>query len=472
LATVLVVGSLTLTAVLVLLASVMASNSLVDRLELTTRCRCLAEAAIEEAWLKLRQNPRWGTQGDEIVNITLPGDPIDAQGLLGFGGGYRSTNNLSSAQACPGWRQQTVPPYCAQLIGVGRCRGVQVLLNVLLKSSQFPYAVACEGSFISTGGTRVSASLRPDENAPADMASNAAVAEAVQMGPGSWVSGDLRSAGGIVLASQSQVGGQTLPYSAAVPLPEIDLARYDPCLNGSPYQNLPVNLQSEVLTGESRCSSDLSVCGDLRLEGATLYVRGNLNVSGALCGSGLVVVEGNTCVRGSTTLDTSHNAVLLSGGNVSLKGSGADASSFRGLVYSKGSFSAEQVLMVGTFIARGSLPTRLDACQVVYDPGVTTLQACPSTSWSKFAGPCPKAGPGSPPLMDSAKASWGFALGPVIKSAQSKSFSLTTEGGERNLTLTLNPYGDAVESSPVLFRLNDFLGQGRPLELLSWRENE
>ncbi|MBT9588554.1 hypothetical protein IV102_34775 [bacterium] len=466
-----------MTIVLVLLASVMASHSLVDRLELTTRCRALAEAAVEEAWLKLRLEPGWGTRGDEVVSITFPGDPGDAIGQLCFAGSDASTNNLSGVAARPGWRQQTVPPGCAQLVGVGRCRGVQVLLNVVLKSGQFPYAVACEGPFISTGGTRVSASLEPDQNAPADMACNAPVAEAVQLGPGSWVSGDLRSAGGIVLASQSGVAGQTLPYSAAVPLPEIDLARYDPSLNGSPYQNLPVNLQSEVLTGESRCSSDLSVSGDLRLEGATLYVRGNLTVSGALSGSGLVVVEGNTSVRGSTTLDTSHNAVLLSGGNVSLKGSGAEASSFRGLVYSKGSFSAEQVSMVGTFIARGPLPTRLDACQVVYDPSVTTLHSSDSVtlSWDKFAGVYDQASQDCPPLVDSSQASWGFALGSFIKSAipTSRNFSLTTEDQERTLTLTLEQQeGGAESSSQALFSLNDFLGQGRPLELLSWRENE
>lgn len=454
---------------MVLLASVLASHSLVDRLEWNTRGRNLAEAVVQEAWLKLRHDRSWGLAGDEVIQITLPGDE-QAQGVLQFQGADSSHNNLEGDFAIPGWLGLTVPPHCAQLIGVGRCRGVEVRVQVMLKSAGFPYAVACQGPFVSTGGTRISASLDPTENSPADMACNAADETAVQLGPESWVAGDLRSAGGIVLAPQSKVVGQTLPYSDAVALPTIELSQFDPASHAIPFQNLPVQLSSQTVVGECRCSSDLNVAGDLTLDGATVYVQGNLIVTGSLRGNGLVVVRGNVDVRGSTVLDTAHHAVLLSGGNVNLRGNGADASSFSGLVYSEGSFCAEQVSMIGVFIAHGSQPTILDSCRVVYDPKAGTLQANHQLllSWSKVS-----ADTVSDPLLNGAASNWGVSLGQVLRLLpQISGASLDRQGDQRTLTLTLGEGKSATDTSKKLFELNDFLGQGRPLELLSWRENE
>lgn len=458
------VTTLLLTAVLVLLGSTLATHSMVNRLEWSTRARNLAEAVVQQGRLLVNRDP---TFQKEVV-IQLPGDPQECRGILRFSGSDASRNNLTGPTAVPGWRGQSVPPYSVQLVGVGNCHGVEVRVNAVFRQSGFPYAVASQGPFWSSGGTRITGSLDPTLEAPADLACNAPAQDAVQLGCSSWVAGDIHSSGGILLGSDTTVRGQTLPYSAPVKLPDIDLNRYDPVLTGAPYQNLPVLLGSEVLSGECRCSTDLEVSGDLTLHGATLFVNGNLRIHGRLEGEGLVVVTGNTQVEGSTTLDTSSTAVLLGGGDISLKGLGADSSSFRGLVYAKGGFNADQISVIGTFISLGAdKKTVLNNAQVVYDPGVTHLSSDQSLvlSWNKTSKGLTLNG-GATNLVSTLK---------ELSKVASQITGVTRTASNGTVDLTFQLAGGERTSSAAqvkLFDLNDFLSDGRPLELLAWRENE
>ena len=185
-----------------------------------------------------------------------------------------------------------------------------------------------------------------------------------------------------------------------------------------------------------------------------------------------MVVRGQTEIHGSTVLEANQHAVLLSGGDVFLRGSGAEATSFNGLVYTEGSFCAEQVSMVGVFISKGAQPTVLDGCRVVYDPQVTSLQAGSSQMVLSWAKPTGKQV--SQPTLNGAASNWGLSLGEIFQVLPSiTDFSLTSSAGQRTLTLTLGATaGAGAGSADNLFDMNDFLGQGRPLELLSWRENE
>lgn len=359
LASVLIGAALLFSVAFVLLATSLASRSLVGKAEEHTRARNLAEAAVYRAVVRLRQNPGFGSGPADRVTVTLPGDPENALGTLDFGGPDASTNNLLGDVAVPGWRQRSVPGHTALLVGVGRCGSTELRIPVLLQRSAFPFVLASEGPLLSTGATRVGtlATGNEAELLPGDLASNAAVETAVQLGDRSWIGGDVRSAGGVVLAPQAQVQGRTLTYSEKVNLPQIDLDRYDPLLQGIPFQNLPVLLGNEVLAGPSRCSTDLVVQGRLTLEGATLFVAGNLTVTDGLRGSGLVIVKGQTTIAGGAQLESDRHAVLLSAGDVKLQGLSAGASSFHGLVYTEGGFAADHITLVGTFVARGERGT-------------------------------------------------------------------------------------------------------------------
>lgn len=65
-----------------------------------------------------------------------------------------------------------------------------------------------------------------------------------------------------------------------------------------------------------------TITGDLELNGAKLYVNGNLTVNGTIKGDGALYVNGNTTFRGSSELGNSSGSglALFSKGNVALQG--------------------------------------------------------------------------------------------------------------------------------------------------------
>lgn len=458
LASVLAVTALLGTLAMVLLATTFSSHGLVSRLENKTRCRHLAEAAVKRALVRLRRDQTFGTHSTATLTVTLPGDPEGAAGRLSFEGPMASTNNLSGAVAKSGYNGQAVPAGYCLLVGVGRCAGVESRVLTLVHGSQFPFVLASQGPVISTGATRIgtlSTMTGEDEDSealmPGDLACNSPKGDSVQLGGKSWVGGDLRAVGGVVLSPEATVEGQTLSYGQSVELPSVPLRKYDPLVNGNPYQNLPVLMGNQKLTGEGRCSTDMTVQGHLELQGATLFVDGDLVVTGGISGSGLVVVMGNTSVGGGVRLESSHKAVLLSAGDVRLSGCGQQSSSFHGLVYTEGSFSAQHISLTGAFISRGAdHSTLLDNVQLAYDPGVTQLtraqlvELVPGSAADKECTEVNAGGPGKKTHL---------RLGAAVGSWQNQSSTIKTES-----------------ESQLLFNLNDFLGESQPLEVVAWRE--
>lgn len=448
LAGVLVVTALLSTLALVLLATTFSSHGLVTRLDNKTRCRHLAEAAVKRALVRLRHDHAFGTRQGESITVSLPGDPQGAVGQLLFEGENASRNNLAGAVAESGYRGQPVPAGSCLLVGVGRCGGVESRVVALVRGAQFPFVVASQGPLISTGATRVgtlSEMSDDQELRPGDLACNSPRADSVQLGPKSWVGGDLRAVGGVVLSPQATVEGQTLSYGESVDLPSIPLRSFDPMVNGNPYQNLPVLMGNQSLTGEARCSTDMTVQGHLQLQGAVLFVDGDLLVTGGISGSGLVIVMGNTKVGGGVRLESSHKAVLLSAGNVSLSGYAQQSSSFHGLVYTEGSFTAQHISLTGAFISRGAEhSTVLDNVQVSYDPGVLRVTRC---ELSRLAPASPAGIKLSAPL-------------PMTLYREKLGSVGAWEGPSQTETTR----------SDVFFNLNDFLGESQPLEVVAWRE--
>lgn len=462
LASVLALTALLFTVVFTLVASTVSGHSLVSRLDAKTRSRHLAEAAVQRAIVKLRTNPAYGTRASDLLTVTLPGDPAGAFGEVRFSGEDFSVNNLTNDEAVVGWRQQPVPAHCAWLLGVGHCAGADSRVHVLVRKAAFPFVVASQGPLLSTGATRVGTLAElPGSDAnllPGDLASNSPRADAVQLGPRSWIGGDLRSVGGVMLSPQATVAGQTLSYGESVALPRIELRQYDPAVNGSPHQTLPVLLGDQTLAGNARCSTDLVVQGSLRLEGATLFVNGDLSVTGGLSGSGLVVVMGKTSVSGGANLESGRHAVLLSGGDVLLHGFGARASSFHGLVYTEGGFSAQQISLVGTFISRGTdKATLLDNVQIVYDPAVGVL----SSQTARASGSTLSVSTVSGTLIEE---QLGTEVGADVNLYMNDVNVAIDSGADATSGL-----GSSLEPSQ-LFNLNDFLGESEPLEVVCWRE--
>jgi hypothetical protein len=466
-------ASLLFLVILILLGTTLSSHGAVCTLENKTRARNLAEAAVKRSCLRLRSQPDFGLKAEDGLTVILAGNPAGAEGRVAFQGPTASLNNLAGQAARADSRGLPVPAQSALLIGLGRCRSVEVRVEVLLHRAAFPYVLASQGPVESSGATRIGA-LNPvtEELLPGDLACNSGLDQAVQLGPQSFVSGDLRSAGGVVLDPQATVAGQTFSHASQVNLPHIDLRSFDPLCQSS-YQNMPVLTGDQALVGTCRCSTNMEVQGHLQLQGATLFVDGDLTVANGISGSGLLIVMGRTRVQQGIQLETSDRAVLLSAGPVVLTGVGARSSQFHGLVYTEGGFQAEQVSLVGAFISNGNdKPTVIRDSQLAYDRSVTQLGMNPGGSMLVPGSPANKAyatqaGQPGQTLSGQFSGESSVQQGQLVQPDAPTKYSTKPARGA-----WISAAGTSTGSAPtMLFDLSDFLGSSQPLEIISWREN-
>lgn len=137
----------------------------------------------------------------------------------------------------------------------------------------------------------------------------------------SAISTDLRNAADDALTDQ-----------APVPLANIDVAAE--VASKSSYD--APSPMGGTLSGNLYQSTNYSVPGDLVLDDANLYVKGNLTVVGSISGRGSIYVSGDTTFSGdSMVASTDSGVALYSQGNVSL--TGFDGSQFMDiLTHAKG----------------------------------------------------------------------------------------------------------------------------------------
>lgn len=390
LALVLVIATLGFLAAFVLAGTTSAHLNFANRSSRVARARLLAEAAVTRAVVELQKDSAYGALG-EGFELELPGNPAGSVGKLGFAPDVvanlslapettaYSTYNLDADTSTPGFQNRLVPAHSVHLVGEGTCLGVTRRVEAIVCLPPFPYAIASSGPIESQGellvgslnGQTSPGTITADDLLPAHVASNDAEATSVTLGPRSVVVGDIRSVGGLNLSEGVVVKGQTLAYGEPVALPKVPLQDYDPEGRQTGYQQLPSEISDATVAGTARSSGDLTVYGELDLDQAKLYVDGHLTVRGPISGQGLVVArQGATIYTGARL--SGGQAVLLSGGDVTIAGGGPLGSFFQGLVYAEGAFEARDITVVGSFIARGEgASVKLSNARVLGDTEVT-----------------------------------------------------------------------------------------------------
>lgn len=305
-----------------------------------------------------------------------------------------STNNLVGSQPVDGWGGRVVPRGMAQLVGVGRYRGTERVVEVLLVMPPYPFAIACGGAISASGGLIIGtvdptrpAPTSPDDLGPADLVSNDSSPTSVRLGPGSRVRGNLKTAGDVELdqgngtTGPARVDGQLTTYAGPSRIPEMDIARLDPGAGADPLG--AEDVQDLTVAGSARRAGNLTVAGTLHLEGGLLYVDGNLEAH-SIDGEGTVVATGHTFVNGTTQLGSSAGLALISGGRLELKGTGRNSSRLRGLVYTNHSFKCEEITLEGALVANGPEGTLNEfvSSSVWKNPEVATVPGEPAVGSS------------------------------------------------------------------------------------------
>jgi hypothetical protein len=150
-----------------------------------------------------------------------------------------------------------------------------------------------------------------------------------------------------------------------------------------------------------------------------------------LKGKGAVIVEGQTIVEGGVDLQAENTIALVGQGNVTLRGTGAETSYFRGQVYTEGDFTVDKITVLGTFLANSQAPggsqVTLQDARVVQDPRhlTMTIQTRPPAGAPAAPAGGPAAGGSDPQTLSSG----GYEIAP----GATYSFSAMTSDGAENI---------------------------------------
>jgi hypothetical protein len=134
------------------------------------------------------------------------------------------------------------------------------------------------------------------------------------------ITGQVRSSGTIDLQGYPPAGG-AWPGSAGPEFPSFDIPALIAAHSTSPLLSLSPFGTVTLPPGDCFFLGNLTHNGDLVLDGASLYVDGDLSVNGTVSGHGQVVVSGQTSFFGSSFMSTRQPGLLvLSHGPIVLKG--------------------------------------------------------------------------------------------------------------------------------------------------------
>lgn len=502
LGTVLVVVALVVTLGFALAGASVQHLNVQSRLTNSARALDVARAAVNLGLERVLTNQDYGkdsgtdtlqefkdSQG-AVGRITF--NPIQADKL----GIPVSLNNLQGTEVKSGSTGQVVPLKTVHLVGVGTFRNVTRKVEVMLSLPPYPYAAASDGPInarqVVVGAVPPGTALGmpPAKLKPANLLSNAEGGQALTLGEGSTVTGDLMAKGGIKVDQSAQVKGLVRPNQEERELPIWKTDDYDPKLLGRPYLELqesysaspsgtgrkpgesttslsqePSNRASSngaavKFTGTVRRQGNLNIEGDLDVEGALLFVDGNLNVNGALTGKGVVVANGDLTIRDHAEVDAQDKVALLAKKKLTLKGEGRASSLITGILYSEGGFEASQLTLRGVVISRegasGTKAVTLNGTRLVKEPEAVTVTVAPTTQSATFSvllGVVPTSAGGGfliEPISEDARLkfdqSQGFETGPQMEQVVDGSGESTTiswvSSGQEGLVATFTAIAD------------------------------
>ncbi len=359
------------------------------KLERQNRARDYAESVILLAISRLKEDPtfaeelRWSPDAHSDRYAELTFDQARPR---------YSTNNLNSPTAVGTWHgvDQRVPKFGAHLVATGYADGETYSCEAFIHVPPFPYSVATEGRFVSTGALEVfqvdslealAAGVTDEEKVAGSLASNA---RDLPGQPSVVLSQDSRIWGDVVTGGTVQVGpssgpgdllgevvkGQIKAHHEPVPIQPLDPADWDPSSHRSTGDFVP-SPHNTVFGRQYRAGDTL--VNDLTLEDGLLFIDGDLTITGHVRGRGAIVCTGNVVVTGSMDIGSDY-AAIVAGGDLTLAGSGADVSRFQGVAYAGGAFHASNVQIVGAFLqGDGEAETMLHNVTAVNVPELTEI---------------------------------------------------------------------------------------------------
>ncbi len=303
----------------------------------------VGEAGVAHAMALLETNQAWTDGFDEEPTLTGVGTytvTFNTTPSTSTVGSNESVNNLAGAGAVNGPRgPNTVPAGSVDLVVIARVGRAERRIEVLIQGGGLPATdvaglasgrVKFKGDVKVAGVTSVTdpspagggihsnlATTDPDIIEWLDSASHTAIFQGTV---------STRASQGINLTGATLNGSPPTEYdSARRPVPAVDVVAQVDAKAGATPVTIPT-LGSFVLgTGAPEDfyhNGNVSLQGDLDLNGATLYVNGDLDVNGSIKGDGAIYVKGETRFRGNAEVTTPREdkTAIYSKGSIELLG--------------------------------------------------------------------------------------------------------------------------------------------------------
>jgi hypothetical protein len=369
---------LTMTVASVSLAGQQFSR-VVDRRDVA---RNLAEAAIAEGLAQVQQSEHYGEAGAAFRDISVAAPEAKSFGFLTFNRQNAQSQQMSyssnfffSNRPQMGASQRVVPRSCVHLVGLGVSGPVRHQVEALIFKPPFSEGVCCAGrveaSGMLLGGLRDPAGFAGSyattphtQKMAGHIFANGQGRAVVQLKNDSDVRGNVGSAGGISIV-QSKVQGEVHPFAFPRQIPRLDLSsivtvmsQVEGSWNWTGAGKSPVTgggngSAQRPWSGYRVIDGPLVHQGDLYLNGGAIYVKGDVDVRGAIRGRGCIVSTGEARVQGGAPFESNANLSLCAQGNVTLTGGGSDNSFFQGMIYSEGDIKANDISVMGALVAPG-----------------------------------------------------------------------------------------------------------------------
>ena len=363
------VGSALLVSLLVLTLALGMANLCTTHLQILGSLRAnshsldLARSVLAGAAERVLRDPGFGSSGQAGCSFHLgPPDWSEGEAWLSFDraqarkwGIAASTNNLLGSSSVLGELNQVVPRQAVHLVAQAKAGGKLKTLEAIYFLPPFPFAVTAEGFVHASGQVTVGSLENGSEDLsllqPSSLLSNASGSEAILLGPGAQVLGDVRAVGQIA-ADGADIRGRVLPNQEPRPLDHFRLQDFDPVMKDLAYIEVPQTTRGDLrLSGALRGQGSTRIKGDLTLNSALLYVDGDLVVEGNLEGQGAVVATGRVEIARQTQFSSDDGLALLAHGSLKLHGQDREMAQIRGMVYTEEGIDANQICLRGTTIA-------------------------------------------------------------------------------------------------------------------------
>ena len=254
-------------------------------------------------------------------------------------------------------------------------RSKTVIAYCIVTGPPLPYSLGAAGKLRTGGNTLIggveNAAALADGLQDDDLVEGGVVANGIAKPPkegevpappmilesGVKVVGNAQSAGAIEDHGAVIEKGEKKPFADKQELPKISIADYDP----KDREGVVSRTETSVTTGGpiygfQRFGQSVTFKEEVDLNGALLFIDGDVTLEKPLKGTGALVATGKVTLLGGADMKADSLAAVLAGKDLTINGSrsgNAIASNFMGLLYTEGNLSLSNTRTVGAAVAGG-----------------------------------------------------------------------------------------------------------------------